>query len=579
MKKLLTIIIILSIVAPTMADWLPLVVSDTDCIVEEVYHHDITGYVGKSFPLTPAINVIEPKPYPTDYPPDDDSDDLIAGSTWDNGTEKYFVGTGADWIWDTEYASEPLPGEGGYNPDTDRASWGHAILLSKTFKIPGNPISARMHITADNCYSFWINNGIEIVSDGAFYTYGWEESLMLDSQVHPSMWKSVEVYNSGFDFPITDLVEGENTLWVLAGNEDYSENTGKTGIDWMDNPGGVIFVLEVEYEPSIGNPAVDIEKYVGIETCSDNCCKQNRYQYRYQYNHQCGQQCGQQNCYQWIHQWCNQCGGCNNTCEIIWYDADEMTGPTVKAGETVYWRYVVENIGDVDLTGVAVWDDNGTDDENDDFLPQFLAVEVGDEDDILEVGEIWIYEASGVAVEGQYTNWGDVTTDQGAYDEDPANYFGEVVRGDEGCTPGFWKNNAKKKDASAWVGYSPGDYFSDVFGVVIKIRGKGRRTITDPTLLQALDANGSGINLLARAAVAALLNASNPDVAYALTESEVIAEVQDAVASGRKYVIQNLGNLLDRLNNGGCPLNQNGRRLTFNNCYNYNSKNKKSKWR
>ena len=586
MKKLITIMLVLCVAAPTMAEWIDTVVSDESTQIIGIYNKG-GATPGDMISVTDmyAVRVQEPDPVPTNYVTEYDGVGNYVyeatASDWDMWTDIDLRSTGADWIWETERSDWPVYYDG-LDPlyDADAPVNGRVVVFEKHFDIPGDPTACQLLITADNCYEVYIN-GYWVGRSSSAKQNLWELSALTEDYVGTYGWTTVGDYDSG-DF-LGYLKSGDNYITVVAGNEYYANVAGEldnaqpnpTEYDPYKqyNPAGMIFALDAEYEPSIGNPAVDIEKYVGIETCSDNCCKQNRYQY----NHQCGQPCGQQYSYQY--QWCNQCGGCNNTCEIIWYDADEMTGPTVKAGETVYWRYVVENIGDVDLTGVTVWDDNGTDDEGDDFMPVFIGVEVGDEDDILEVGEIWIYEASGVAVEGQYTNLGDVTTDQDAYDEDPANYFGEVVRGDEGCTPGFWKNNAKKKGASAWVGYSPGDYFSDVFGVVIKIRGKGRRTITDPTLLQALDANGSGINLLARAAVAALLNASNPDVAYALTESEVIAEVQDAVASGRRYVIQNLGNLLDRLNNGGCPLNQNGKRLTFNNCYNYNSKNKKSKWR
>ena len=90
------------------------------------------------------------------------------------------------------------------------------------------------------------------------------------------------------------------------------------------------------------------------------------------------------------------------------------------------------------------------------------------------------------------------------------------------------------------------------------MRGKGKSVITNPTLLQALGANGSGVNLMARSAVAALLNACNPDVYYPWTEGEIIAAVQAAIAGGYE---QDLGEDLDDLNNLGCPINQKGERM------------------
>ena len=98
--------------------------------------------------------------------------------------------------------------------------------------------------------------------------------------------------------------------------------------------------------------------------------------------------------------------------------------------------------------------------------------------------------------------------------------------GGEGCTPGFWK---QPQHFDSWVGFAPGDFYDTVFGVDATLVGFGNRpTLTNPTLLQALQAGGGGQNALARHAVAALLNASNPDVSSDFTTAEVIAIVQEA---------------------------------------------------
>ena len=73
----------------------------------------------------------------------------------------------------------------------------------------------------------------------------------------------------------------------------------------------------------------------------------------------------------------------------------------------------------------------------------------------------------------------------------------------------------------------------------------------NPTLLDALNSGGGGVNALARHAVAALLNASNPDVASEFTPGEVIALVQAAIASGD---FETAKNLLAAANEQGCPL-------------------------
>jgi uncharacterized repeat protein (TIGR01451 family) len=125
-------------------------------------------------------------------------------------------------------------------------------------------------------------------------------------------------------------------------------------------------------------------------------------------------------------------------------------------------------------------------------------------------------------------------------------------RGGEGCTPGFWKQD---QHFDSWVGFAPEDSFEDVFGVDVTLRAGGQNTIDDPTLLDALNATGGGVNALARHAVAALLNASNPDVSFDLTPQEVIDLVQAAIESGDPAQIQAAHEQLAELNEQGCPLN------------------------
>ena len=112
--------------------------------------------------------------------------------------------------------------------------------------------------------------------------------------------------------------------------------------------------------------------------------------------------------------------------------------------------------------------------------------------------------------------------------------------GGEGCTPGFWKQD---QHFDSWVGYARSASFETVFGVTVP---------GSPTLLDALNAGGGGVNALMRHAVAALLNASNPDVDSDFTVAEVIALVQAALAPGGD--IEGTKNLLAAANEQGCPL-------------------------
>ena len=94
--------------------------------------------------------------------------------------------------------------------------------------------------------------------------------------------------------------------------------------------------------------------------------------------------------------------------------------------------------------------------------------------------------------------------------------------GGEGCTPKFWK---KPKHFGSWEIASPSDSFDAVFGVTNSQSG----TLN---LFLALRQGGSGERALRRAAVAALLNATSPEVSFLYDAAEVIDIVQDAYATG-----------------------------------------------
>lgn len=109
----------------------------------------------------------------------------------------------------------------------------------------------------------------------------------------------------------------------------------------------------------------------------------------------------------------------------------------------------------------------------------------------------------------------------------------EDQNGDEGCTPGYWKNHL---DSWAATGLSPADDFDTTFGV----------DLFDPdiTLEQAVRAKGGHENRLARHGTAALLSALHPDLDYSISAAEVIALVQAGDAD-----------TLEQFNELGCPLN------------------------
>ena len=100
-------------------------------------------------------------------------------------------------------------------------------------------------------------------------------------------------------------------------------------------------------------------------------------------------------------------------------DADVPTGPSIPVGGTVNWTYYVTNTGDVALTGIVVTDDHIG------VTPVYVSGDDGD--GVLNVTEIWTYQATGVAVAGQYANTGTVVGYYGVTqvtDSDPSHYLG-----------------------------------------------------------------------------------------------------------------------------------------------------------
>ena len=114
--------------------------------------------------------------------------------------------------------------------------------------------------------------------------------------------------------------------------------------------------------------------------------------------------------------------------------------------------------------------------------------------------------------------------------------------GNEGCTPGFWKQD---QHLDSWVGAAPGDDFDATFGV----------NFFNPniSLIVAAGLNGGGTNALARHAVAALLNSNSADVDYQYTTAQVLDIVQgDGAYAGLS--VEARKDLLVAANEAGCPL-------------------------
>ncbi|NVJ51945.1 MAG: hypothetical protein HWE13_04460 [Gammaproteobacteria bacterium] len=124
----------------------------------------------------------------------------------------------------------------------------------------------------------------------------------------------------------------------------------------------------------------------------------------------------------------------------------------------------------------------------------------------------------------------------------------DIPVGGEGCTPGYWKQS---QHLDSWP-VDTNTTFLEVFGRSIEIKIKRQGKVYEPTLLEALNANGGQVNMAARHAVAAYLNAMNSGVMYDVTPDSVIEAFQMSFDNSNYGVlIENLVNF----NEQGCPLN------------------------
>jgi uncharacterized repeat protein (TIGR01451 family) len=100
-------------------------------------------------------------------------------------------------------------------------------------------------------------------------------------------------------------------------------------------------------------------------------------------------------------------------------------GLNILTGESITWRYTVTNVGNVALSNVSVTDSKPG------VSPSYVSGDT-DADGRLDLNETWIYEASGTAVTGSYSNTGTASgsfTDSAGHtrtdtDTDASSYSG-----------------------------------------------------------------------------------------------------------------------------------------------------------
>ncbi len=151
-------------------------------------------------------------------------------------------------------------------------------------------------------------------------------------------------------------------------------------------------------------------------------------------------------------------------------DADSPPGPTLTAGSSATFDYVLTNTGNVAVSSVVVVDDNGTPgNAGDDFNPTFSGGD-SNSNNILDIGETWTYSAVRTVIAGQYTHTGSASG---------LDSISQVVNGGD-PTSYFVPANA---DFNGDTVVDSGDY-------VIWRKNSG---ITSGALLSQGDANGDGM--------------------------------------------------------------------------------------
>jgi hypothetical protein len=129
--------------------------------------------------------------------------------------------------------------------------------------------------------------------------------------------------------------------------------------------------------------------------------------------------------------------------------------------------------------------------------------------------------------------------------------------GEQGCTPGYWKNHTEAWAQDPTDFYLPTQTLDELFDFPDQLASF--RTVT---LLAALDGGGGsgasgGASILMRAAVAAFNIAAAEDIGYPYRRvglpGDMTNTINAALASLDKTTMVNYAAVLDAANNLGCP--------------------------
>ena len=234
----------------------------------------------------------------------------------------------------------------------------------------------------------------------------------------------------------------------------------------------------------------------------------------------------------------------------------------VNPGDEITYRYFEENTGNVALETPMITDD-GCDPVEEVTSSTFNVGDINPQNGLLDPGEIFEYTCTftpdnfeDCPIVNTATSTTTVAGFPGKIVEDETDTH-SVACGN-GCTPGFWKNNAVNKNAVSWTVEDPEDKFNDVFSTSISVSLPMQVTVFDPSLLDALNAIGGGTDVAASHCVAAKLNAENGIVNYPESVAEVIKQCSDALNSENAALIEATKNEKEANNELFCNIDQQG---------------------
>ncbi len=125
--------------------------------------------------------------------------------------------------------------------------------------------------------------------------------------------------------------------------------------------------------------------------------------------------------------------------------------------------------------------------------------------------------------------------------------------GNEGCTPGYWKNHPGN-----WEEYRPGSLLRFNFAIPAQLAAFRNDTFVDALNYKGGPGVEGGARILFRAAIAAYLNAAHEGVGYPYRRfrdpGHLELQINEALASLDRSRMIALAEWLDTANNLGCPL-------------------------